>query len=101
MLHIPTFLVTQVLLISAAVAQATTAPGTAAPGAAAPAAESGFNPLWLLLIVALVAAAALVFYAPALDERDSDHGSHPFRETDRNTGLRSRQALALLSSTQR
>ncbi len=54
---ITTTLVTQVLLTSAALAQATTAPGTAAPGTTAPAADAGFDPLWLLLLLALAAAA--------------------------------------------
>ena len=57
MLYVPTFVLTQALLISAALAQAI----TTAPGTAAPATESGFNPLWLLIIVALVAAAIWYF----------------------------------------
>ena len=57
MLYVPTFVLTNVLLISSAVAQAT----TTAPGTAAPAADSGFNPLWLLIIVALIAAAVWYF----------------------------------------
>ena len=57
MLHVSTFVITQVLLLSAALAQAT----TNAPGATAPAADSGFNPLWLLIIVALLAAAVWYF----------------------------------------
>ena len=56
MMYIPTFMPTQAVLISAALAQATSpAPGTA------PATETGFNPLWLLIIVALIAAAAWYF----------------------------------------
>jgi LPXTG-motif cell wall-anchored protein len=57
MLRICTFGLTQVLLISAALAQAT----TTAPGTTAPAPDTGFNPLWLLILVALVAAAAWYF----------------------------------------
>ena len=57
MLYVPTFVLTHVLLISAAVAQAT----TTAPGTPAPTADSGFNPLWLLIIVALIAVAVWYF----------------------------------------
>ncbi len=57
MLRICTFGLTQMLLISAALAQAT----TTAPGTTAPATDTGFNPLWLLILVALVAAAAWYF----------------------------------------
>ena len=41
MLYVPTFVLTNALLISSAVAQAT---GTA-PGTTAPASDSGYNPL--------------------------------------------------------
>ncbi len=57
MLHTATFVLTQGLLISAALAQAT----TTAPGTTAPASGTGFNPLWLLIIVALLAAAVWYF----------------------------------------
>ena len=57
MLHVSSFVLAQVFLISSVLAQAT----TTAPGATAPAADSGFNPLWLLIIVALLAAAVWYF----------------------------------------
>ncbi len=57
MLYVPTFVLTQVFLLSAALAQTT----TTAPGTPAPAADSGFNPLWLLIIVALIAVAVWYF----------------------------------------
>ena len=55
--HIFAFLLAQVLLISTAVAQSTTTP----PGTAAPATDTGFNPLWLLIVLALIAAAVWYF----------------------------------------
>ena len=57
MLPIATFCLTQVLLVSAALAQTT----TTAPGTPAPVADTGFNPLWLLIIVALIVAAVWYF----------------------------------------
>jgi FtsH-binding integral membrane protein len=57
MLHVTWFWLTQVLLISAALAQTT----TTSPGTPTPAADAGFNPLWLLIIVALIAAAVWYF----------------------------------------
>ena len=57
MLHVSAFWLSQILLISAALAQGT----TTAPGATAPAPASGFNPLWLLIIVVLIAAAVWYF----------------------------------------
>ena len=59
MLHVSAFWLTQVLLFSAALAQGTApAPGATGP---APAPDSGFNPLWLLIILALIAAAVWYF----------------------------------------
>jgi len=57
MMYVPTFVLTQVVLISAALAQAT----SPAPGTTAPVADTSFNPLWLVIIVALIAAAAWYF----------------------------------------
>ncbi len=57
MLHVSSFVLAQVFLISSALAQTT----TTAPGTPAPASDTGFNPLWLLIIVALLAAAVWYF----------------------------------------
>jgi hypothetical protein len=55
--HLFAFLLAQAVLISAAVAQST----ATAPDAAAPATDAGFNPLWLLIVLALIAAAVWYF----------------------------------------
>ncbi len=57
MLRAPVFVLTQVLLLPVAFAQTT----TTAPGTTAPATDTGFNPLWLLIVVALIAAGVWYF----------------------------------------
>jgi dipeptide/tripeptide permease len=56
--HILALLLAQAFLIATAAAQSTTtAPGTGAPATT----DTGFNPLWLLIVLALIAAAVWYF----------------------------------------
>ena len=57
MMYVSTFLLTQVVLLTAALAQTT----NPAPRTPAPATDTSFNPLWLLIIVALIAVAVWYF----------------------------------------
>jgi len=53
MQHIVAFLLAQAALIATAVAPS----ATSTAGTAAPVADTGFNPLWLLIVLALIVAA--------------------------------------------